>query len=70
MIIVLVLRNYQAGAVTLDKLITSVQQALLPVGAVQAFARTSAPAGWLLCNGDIIGTTGTVQGIAASRRSI
>jgi microcystin-dependent protein len=55
-----------AGAVTLDKLITSVQQALLPVGAVQAFARTSAPAGWLLCNGDIIGTTGTVQGIAAS----
>jgi microcystin-dependent protein len=55
-----------AGAVTLDKLITSVQQALLPVGAVQAFARTTAPAGWLICNGDAIGTTGTVQGIAAS----
>ena len=55
-----------AGAVTLDKLITTIQQALLPVGAVQAFARTSAPSGWLICNGDAIGTTGTVQGIAAS----
>jgi hypothetical protein len=55
-----------AGAVTLDKLITTIQQALLPVGAVQAFARTSAPAGWLICNGDAIGTTGTVQGIAAN----
>lgn len=55
-----------AGAVTLDKLITNIQQALLPVGAVQAFARTTTPAGWLICNGDAIGTTGTVQGIAAS----
>lgn len=55
-----------AGAVTLDKLITSIQQALLPVGAVQALARTTAPAGWLICNGDAIGTSGTVQGVAAS----
>jgi microcystin-dependent protein len=55
-----------AGAVTLDKLITTIQQALLPVGAVQAFARTSAPAGWLICNGDAVGTSGTVQGVAAS----
>jgi hypothetical protein len=34
------------GNVTLAKLVTAVQQALLPAGAVQAFAMNSAPAGW------------------------
>ena len=54
------------SAVTANKLSTTLQQTLLPVGAVQAFARTTAPSGWLTCNGAAIPTTGTVQGIAAS----
>jgi hypothetical protein len=44
------------GNVTLAKLVTAVQQALLPVGAVQAFARSTAPAGWLSANGNTIGS--------------
>jgi hypothetical protein len=43
------------GNVTLAKLVTAVQNALVPVGAVQAFARSTAPAGWLAANGDSIG---------------
>jgi microcystin-dependent protein len=39
------------GNVTLAKLVTAVQQALLPAGAVQAFAMNSAPAGWLAADG-------------------
>jgi microcystin-dependent protein len=39
------------GGVTLAKLVTAVQQALLPAGAVQAFAMNSAPAGWLPADG-------------------
>jgi microcystin-dependent protein len=39
------------GGVTLAKLVTAVQQALLPAGAVQAFAMNSAPAGWLAADG-------------------
>ena len=38
----------------------------VPAGAIMAFGMNSAPSGWLICNGDIIGTTGTVQGVAAS----
>ncbi len=37
--------------VTLAKLVTAVQQALVPAGAVQAFAMNSAPAGWLAADG-------------------
>jgi len=44
------------SGVTLAKLVTAVQQALLPVGAVQAFARSTAPAGWLSANGNTIGS--------------
>jgi len=52
----------KAATVTTAGIITGA----MPAGAVQSFARTSAPAGWLICNGDAIGTTGTVQGIAVS----
>lgn len=38
----------------------------MPAGAVQAFARSTAPAGWLVCDGTIIPTTGTFQGVNAS----
>ena len=39
------------GAVTLAKLVAAVQQALVPAGAVQAFAMNSAPTGWLAADG-------------------
>jgi microcystin-dependent protein len=39
------------GSVTLAKLVSAVQQALLPAGAVQAFAMNSAPSGWLAADG-------------------
>jgi len=42
------------GSITLAKLVTAVQQALLPAGAVQAFAMNSAPAGWLAANGSAV----------------
>jgi microcystin-dependent protein len=44
-------------SVTLAKLVTAVQQALLPAGAVQAFAMNSAPAGWLAANGSNVNRT-------------
>jgi microcystin-dependent protein len=42
------------GNVTLAKLVTAVQQALLPAGAVQAFAMNSAPSGWLAADGTAV----------------
>jgi microcystin-dependent protein len=42
------------GNVTLAKLVTAVQQALLPAGAVQAFAMNSAPSGWLSADGSAV----------------
>jgi microcystin-dependent protein len=44
------------GGVTLAKLVASVQNALIPVGTVQTFARSTAPTGWLAANGDTIGS--------------
>jgi hypothetical protein len=44
------------SAVTLAKLAAAVQQALVPVGAVEAFARSTAPSGWLAANGSTIGS--------------
>jgi microcystin-dependent protein len=43
--------------VTLAKLVTAVQQALVPAGAVQAFAMSSAPSGWLSCAGQAVSRT-------------
>jgi microcystin-dependent protein len=40
--------------VTLAKLATAVQNALVPVGTIAMYGGASAPTGWLLCNGDAI----------------
>jgi hypothetical protein len=45
------------GNVTLAKLVTAVQNALVPAGAVQAFAMNSAPAGWLAADGSNVNRT-------------
>jgi microcystin-dependent protein len=42
------------GSVTIAKLITEIQNALLPTGAVMSFYRTTAPSGWLVCDGTAI----------------
>jgi microcystin-dependent protein len=54
------------GNVTLAKLVTAVQQALLPAGAVQAFAMNSAPAGWLAANGNEYAKTGAYAALFAA----
>ena len=43
--------------ITLAKLVTTIQQALLPAGAVQAFAMNAAPSGWLEANGATVSRT-------------
>jgi microcystin-dependent protein len=45
------------GGVTLAKLVAAVQNALVPAGAVQAFAMNSAPAGWLAADGSNVNRT-------------
>jgi microcystin-dependent protein len=54
------------SAVTIAKLAAAVQQALLPAGAVQAFAMNSAPAGWLAANGNEYDKTGTYATLFAA----
>ena len=44
-------------SVALAKLVTAVQQALIPAGAVQAFAMNSAPSGWLAADGSNVNRT-------------
>jgi microcystin-dependent protein len=52
------------GAVTQAKLNSSVT--LVPTGAVMPFARTTAPSGWLIANGDTVPSgNGSVQGVTA-----
>lgn len=52
--------------VTTAKLATVTAQALLPAGAVMPFARATAPAGWLIANGDAVPNgSGTVQSVTA-----
>jgi microcystin-dependent protein len=55
------------ASVTTAKLATVTAQSLLPAGAVMAFARATAPAGWLIANGDAVPNgSGTVQGVTAN----
>ena len=55
-----------SAAIAASKLSTAAQQALLPAGAVMSFARATAPAGWLIANGDAVPNgSGTVQGVTA-----
>ncbi len=59
----------QAGAVTPDKLSTSANSGFgfVPVGAVFWFGGSTAPTGYIKCNGDTIpNSTGTVQGVTAN----
>ena len=42
------------GAVTLAKLASAVANALVPVGTITAYGGSSAPTGWLLCDGTAI----------------
>lgn len=56
-----------SAAIAASKLSTAAQQALLPAGAVMPFARATAPAGWLIANGDVVPNgSGTVQGVTAN----
>jgi len=45
------------AAIAFSKLAAVVQQALIPSGAVQAFAMNSAPSGWLAANGSTVSRT-------------
>ena len=53
------------GAVTLDKINSTAQVNLaVPVGTVLSYAGTTAPANYLICNGDTVPNgTGTIQGL-------
>jgi microcystin-dependent protein len=46
-----------SAGISLSKLATAVQQALLPAGAIQAFAMNSAPSGWLAADGTAVSRT-------------
>ena len=41
-----------ANTITVNELAAALQQVLVPVGSILAFGGTTAPTGWLLCNGD------------------
>lgn len=49
--------NIQAGGVNKDRLATAVQNALLPAGVQLPYGGTSAPAGFLLCDGSAVSRT-------------
>jgi hypothetical protein len=45
--------NISAGSVPLAALVTAVQQALVPAGIIDAYGGSTAPAGWLKCDGTL-----------------
>ena len=54
------------SAVTLAKLAAEVKQTLCPPGSVMAYMGTTAPAGWLLCNGASLNRVGTYASLFAA----
>ena len=54
------------NSIALAKLVTAVQNALLPTGAVSYFARNSAPTGWVLANGGTIGNASSNADLASA----
>ncbi len=54
------------SAVTLAKLAAEVKETLCPPGSVMAFMGTTAPAGWLLCNGASVNRVGTYASLFAA----
>jgi len=54
------------GNVTLAKLIAAVQEALVPIGGIVPFGRTTAPAGWLACDGQPVNRIGTYAALFAA----
>lgn len=51
--------DISAGTVPLAALVAAVQEALVPPGTIMAYGGTTAPAGWLLCDGASVSRTGT-----------
>src|SRR5437870_2170083 len=49
--------NLSAGAVTLDRLAAAVQDLLVPTATVLATARSTAPSGYLMCDGSPVSRT-------------
>jgi len=49
--------NIDAGAITSDKLATNTIQLLTPTGSVTQYAGSSAPTGWLFCDGAAVSRT-------------
>lgn len=54
------------SAVTLAKIAAAVQQLLIPTGAIQAYAGSAAPTGWLLCSGGTIGSASSGGSLRAN----
>jgi microcystin-dependent protein len=54
------------GAITFEKLVATLQQALLPAGAVQPFAMNTSPAGWLAADGTEYSKTGIYAALFAA----
>src|SRR4029077_16102506 len=50
---------------SIDALLFANQQGLVPIGAIQMFGGATAPANWLLCQGQSLATTGTYAALFA-----
>jgi microcystin-dependent protein len=50
---------------SIDALVFANQQGIVPIGAIQMFAGATAPANWLLCQGQSLATTGTYAALFA-----
>ncbi len=49
--------NLTAGTIPMAALVAAVQQSLCPPGSIMAYGGTTAPTGWLLCNGASVSRT-------------